>query len=186
MWRQRTSRLCPDRAADEGRPRPERVRGVASRHRRHRPCVECLEDRRLLSAITEFPLPAGSNAPDLTVGPDGNLWFPLNGLGTIGRITPSGAFTQFPLPAGSNAPDLTVGPDGSLWFPEDSFNGKSPGAIGRITPAGALTEFPLPTVGISASALTVGPDGNLWFPEYSQPLSGQVPQHPERFTSRQS
>jgi hypothetical protein len=61
MWRQRSSRLCPDRAADERRPRPERVRGVASRHRRHRPGVEYLEDRRLLSAITEFPLPSQSN-----------------------------------------------------------------------------------------------------------------------------
>ena len=62
MWGQRSSRLDPDRAGDQGPRRPERVRGVSSRHRRHRPGVECLEDRRLLSAITEFPLPAGAGS----------------------------------------------------------------------------------------------------------------------------
>jgi hypothetical protein len=36
--------------------------------RRHRPGVECREDRRLLSAITEFPLPKAVSYPgDLTV-----------------------------------------------------------------------------------------------------------------------
>ena len=120
-------------------------------------------------AITEFPLPtANIGAGDLTVGPDGNLWFPEElSVGpspryAIGRITPSGALTEFPLPTasidlGSYPVALTVGPDGNLWFPGSD-------AIGRITPAGSITEFPLPTVGFNPGGLTVGPDGNLWFP----------------------
>ena len=93
MLRQRSSRLDPDRTGDEPRRRPERVRGVSSCHRRYRPGVECLEDRRLLSAITEFPLPtAGFSPGDLTVGPDGNLWFSEGSA--IGRITPAGRFAS--------------------------------------------------------------------------------------------
>jgi hypothetical protein len=61
----------------------------------------------LLSAITEFPLPAGDGLlSGLTVGPDGNLWFPEHldtaGALVIGRITPAGALTEFPLPTFHN------------------------------------------------------------------------------------
>ena len=70
MFAQRSFHLDPAGTGDEGRRRPERVRGVSSRHRRHRPGVECLEDRRLLSAITEFPLHKADFYPgSLTVGP---------------------------------------------------------------------------------------------------------------------
>jgi streptogramin lyase len=185
MLRQRGSRPDPDRAGDEGRRRPERVRGASARHRRHCPGVECLEGRQLLSAITEFPLrkplphTSSSSPGDLTVGPDGNLWFTETSFGStgivtgsaIGRITPAGAFTEFPLPAGHGSPgDLTVGPDGNLWFieyfPREYPSSPPPpfGKIGRITPSGAITEFPLPDNG-SSGDLTVGPDGNLWFPD---------------------
>ena len=68
MLRQRGSRTHPDQRADRGRERPQRV---------SRPGVECLEGRQVLSAITEFPLPTPGTSPGpLTVGPDGNLWFP--------------------------------------------------------------------------------------------------------------
>jgi streptogramin lyase len=166
MFGQRSSHLDPARTGDEGRRRPERVRGASPRHRRRRPGVECLEDRRLLSAITEFPLPTSDGPPaGLTVGPDGNLWFPGNASAetVIGRITPAGALAAFPLPAGVyyNSDSLTVGPDGNLWFAESPAAGP---AIARITPAGALTEFP---TGGAPGPLAVGPDGNLWFAEGS-------------------
>jgi streptogramin lyase len=121
----------------------------------------------LLSAITEFPLPAGHGASSsLTVGPDGNLWFPYGnpsaGVNGIGRITPSGAVTEFPLTNGDRVSGVTVGPDGNLWFTE-----RNGDAIGRVTPSGAVTDFPLPTTMAARSdPLTVGPDGNLWFMEY--------------------
>jgi hypothetical protein len=115
-------------------------------------------------AITEFPLSTTElGAVDLTVGPDGNLWF--NAGTQIGRITPSGAITEFPLPTtGVYATALTVGPDGNLWFPEDRpEGGASTSQIGRITPSGTITEIPLPVAGFEPDVLTVGPDGNLWF-----------------------
>jgi streptogramin lyase len=130
----------------------------------------------LLSAITEFPLPAGHGASSsLTVGPDGNLWFAEGSA--IGRITPAGTLTEFPLPTAGISPGaLTVGPDGNLWFPEDFLippgiipipgNVPPAGKIGRITPAGALTEFPVSASdGTLLSDLIVGHDGNLWFTE---------------------
>jgi virginiamycin B lyase len=95
---------------------------VSSRLRRHRPGVERLGDRRLLSAITVFPLPTKYSSPEpyagLTAGPDGNLWFiesSSSGGSAIGRITPAGALTDFPLLPGTGNPgSLTVGPDGNL------------------------------------------------------------------------
>jgi streptogramin lyase len=174
MLRERSSRVDPVRAGNEGRRRTERVPRCSSRHRRHRPGVECLEDRRLLSAITAFPLPSNGSPSDLTIGPDGNLWLTEVSFGRGGvphgsavvRITPSGSLTEFPLPAFSAAGALTAGPDGNLWFTDSS-------EIGRITPAGALTEFPLPAGQGTTSGLTVGPDGNLWFPESS--INSAVP-----------
>jgi streptogramin lyase len=186
MWGQRSSRLDPDRAGDQGRRRPKKVRGDSYRHRRHRPGVECLEDRQLLAAITEFPLPTedGFSRGSLTVGPDGNLWFTENfeaivispGFvppgGKIDRITPTGAITEFPLPDHGFAGALTVRPDGDLWFTVNVAAGT--GAIGRITPAGSITEFPLPTVGFNPVDLTVGPDGNHWFTEYAAAETGAI------------
>src|SRR5258708_2001822 len=116
MLRQRRSDLDPATTGDAGRRRPDRFRGDSSHHRRRRPGVECLEDRRLLSAITEFPLPtnttSGSLTSPLTVGAGGNIWFGVttSAGGAIDRITPSGAITAFPLPAGYGSPyDLTAG-----------------------------------------------------------------------------
>jgi virginiamycin B lyase len=131
---------------------------------------------RITSAgdITQFSLAgAVDSATSLTVGPDGNLWFPeyLAGQGPgIGRITPTGTVTEFPLlPLNYGSGAMTVGPDGNLWFGYDAYAATPPGVpdvtvhgIGRITPTGVVTEFPLPT-GDDRGALTLGPDGNLWF-----------------------
>jgi streptogramin lyase len=161
------SRLDPEQTGYGGWRRPERVEAGSPRHRRYRAGVECLEDRRLLSAITQFPLPTPYLDPvALTAGPDGNLWFTNYNWGTntggIGRITTSGAVTDFPLPSPSDHPGgLTVGPDGNLWF---TYGSNGTGGIGRVTPAGAITVFPLPADHLPYS-VTVGSDGNIWFPE---------------------
>jgi virginiamycin B lyase len=114
-------------------------------------------------AITEFSLPAaGPILGTLTVGPDGNLWFPELHGSQIGMITPTGSVTEFPVPSASfgTLSALTVGPDGDLWFNDGS------AGIGRITPSGAITVFPLTKRANGRwdiTALMVGPDGNLWF-----------------------
>jgi streptogramin lyase len=51
--------------------------------------------------ITEYPIPAGSSGPTvITTGPDGALWFTLDGTNQIGRITTAGAVTVFAIPNG--------------------------------------------------------------------------------------
>src|SRR5215813_2616805 len=143
---------------------------------RYRPEVEALEDRWVLSTISEFGLPplsfGGSfGATAITAGSDGNVWFTDPVAHTVGRITPSGRIT----PAGQittfTLPDtlasvgaLTAGPDGNVWFTETIYpTGEK---VGRITPTGQITEFTItvpPGVSGSAGGITTGPDGNLWF-----------------------
>ena len=74
--------------------------------------------------ISQFPLPpvpgdAGANIPEsITTGPDGNLWFTMNG-GPLGRMTPTGSVTYYQLPASVASgvvAGLTAGPDGNVWF----------------------------------------------------------------------
>jgi streptogramin lyase len=60
----------------------------------------------------------------MTVAPDGNVWFTEGLANKIGRITPSGTGSEFPVPtAYSPGPlpgliGITVGPDGNIWFAE--------------------------------------------------------------------
>src|SRR4051794_35788983 len=109
MWL-RLSRRGLDRTYRE--KRPVRRGDGALRDPRRRPCVESLEGRRLLAAVTDFPLSSNlTPSAALTAGPDGNLWFPVQeGQGQILRITPDGGLANYPLPAGYSSPSaLTVG-----------------------------------------------------------------------------
>ncbi len=115
--------------------------------------------------ITEYPLPTSINSYPTTprgivTGPDGALWFTLEGTinNKIGRITTAGAITAFPVPLPSGGADaIAAGPDGALWFTDLN------GAIGRITTSGAITEYPVPRFDSGLGSITTGPDGALWF-----------------------
>ena len=109
------------------------------------------------SRITEFPIPtANSNPAEITLGPDGNLWFTEYDGSKIGRVTPAGNITEFPLPTPYAEPHgITAGPDGNVWFTEVAAN-----QVGRITPSGTVTEYP---TGYRPWLIDSGPDGNLWF-----------------------
>jgi streptogramin lyase len=90
--------------------------------------------------VTTFSDPDGRlDAPrDLTVGPDGNVWFTANRT-QLGRVTPSGEITLYSDPAGLiDSPDsIVTGADGALWF--TSLGDR----IGRITTSGDITSFPV-------------------------------------------
>jgi streptogramin lyase len=132
------------------------------------------------STIAEFNLPtAGSGPLNITVGPDGNLWFTENTGDRIGRINPlagddaaiQASLMEFSVPnnggilSGPNY--ITTGPDGALWFTESTSD-----EIGRITTAGAVTnEFAVPGAGSTPSGIATGADGKLWFTEAG---SGQI------------
>lgn len=117
-------------------------------------------------AITRFR--TSGDPRDITLGPDGNLWFTQQspGTGEIGRITPSGAITEFTIPdeyahpeSGRPEPrDITAGCDGNLYFTITAADR----GIGGITTDGAFTGF-FSTEPHRAEQITAGPDGHLWF-----------------------
>lgn len=150
--------------------------------RRFHPCLESLEERRLLS-IAEFPTPtANSNPAAITSGPDGNLWFTESYANKIGQVTPSGTITEFPIMTrDAGLSGITAGPDGKLWFTEYSAN-----QIGRITPDGdQVTEYRIPTPRSAPGQILTGPDGNLWFTEVNGSKLGRLDPTTGRITEFQ-
>jgi streptogramin lyase len=120
--------------------------------------------------ISTTTLPDASAGPvEITVGPDGALWFAECNVAKIIRV-PAGPIAtlthqSFSLPApptGSKAlPEgVYAGPDGNLWFTE--FGGT---AVGKMTTAGTATVYPIPTPTTSPkpSFITAGGDGTMWF-----------------------
>ena len=110
---------------------------------------------------TLFPLPSGSGATDMTLGPDGALWFSDNG-NQIGRMTLAGAVTEYHVPtAFRGTHSITVGPDGALWFTSETAQ------VGRMdVTGGGFRYYDLPEsagdIYEQFSAITIGSDGNLW------------------------
>jgi streptogramin lyase len=133
-----------------------------------------------------LPLPVSSEPIDfctvdgepvgIATGPDGNLWFAMDGFGTvsdadrgqIGRITLSGQITLFDA-GGNNPSEIAAGPDGNLWFTDNRHS-----AIGRSTLSGGITMYPIPS-GDYARYITAGPDGNLWFTENADRIGRITP-----------
>jgi virginiamycin B lyase len=108
--------------------------------------------------IRSFPIPSPDSEPiEITLGPDGNLWFTEQNNSAVARITPRGVITEFVTPTFSFPTDITAGPDGNVWFTEGSV-----GQIASITPAGQIEEIPFSSFD-SAGGITTGPDGNIWF-----------------------
>jgi RHS repeat-associated protein len=126
--------------------------------------------------ITIFPTPTGdacvifggAHVCDITVGPDGNLWFTETQVKRIGKITPSGQITEY-LADGAGGEfyyGITAGPDGNLWV-ADAFN-----SVVRITPAGVITFFD--RQGMTVNNITGGADGNVWFTDSASHSIGRI------------
>jgi streptogramin lyase len=93
-----------------------------------------------LGGVTYYKAPCAgvlNNWEQITSGADGNLWFTVNNVSMIVRMTTAGISTCFSTTAGTEG--VTAGPDGNVWFTEPSFS--SSGLIGKITPAGVVTEY---------------------------------------------
>jgi virginiamycin B lyase len=128
--------------------------------------------------IATTPFPTGSADPiEITVGPDGAMWFAEHAAGKIGRIAAgpigaSGAIAEYPLPATSGSPQplgLTAGPDGRLWF-TDCTNA----TIGNLTTAGVVTTIPIPNSTSEPSFIAAGSDGAMWFSFFNDTRIGTV------------
>jgi streptogramin lyase len=96
-------------------------------------CEECRPGHiaRMTPTGTVTELSRGiTGEPDqITLGPDGNLWFTEPEANRIGRITPRGKVTEFSegITPGARPFAITAGPDGTLWFTEEGS-----GDIGRV------------------------------------------------------
>src|SRR5436305_913978 len=105
--------------------------------------------------FTEYSLPNLDRADpwDIALGPDGNLWFTMNQLALVGRITPTGDITEFPVPTAQGLA-ITAGPDNALWFTTQG------GVVYRMTTDGAITNsYTVPSDG---DGIATGPDGRIW------------------------
>ena len=126
--------------------------------------------RPMAGVITEFSLSRGAEPNDITIGPDGNLWFTEDNGNRIGRITPAGQIAEYPVPTPDSQPNAIIaGSDGNLWFTEPNGN-----KIGRITPDGQITEYLIPTPRSQTYWMIAGPDGNFWFTELGGDKIGRI------------
>lgn len=99
---------------------------------------------------------AGFRASGITFGPDGNLWFTLNGASTakIASMTPNGSVKLIAKLEGE-AGEILNGVDGRLWFHHAGVQGISPS--GEIAPVDlSLAEGRYPR------EIESGRDGDVW------------------------
>lgn len=111
--------------------------------------------------FTVFPLPVqnsehGIGGPyDVTLGPDGAVWYAFPGASSVGRIRPDGTITNYLVPQ-STPFGITAGSDGELWF--DNAH-----TISHISTSGQLQDVTDASNG--GFNFTIGSDGNVWFSE---------------------
>ena len=87
-------------------------------------------------AISTFVSPLVTDPLEMTLGPDGNVWFTQPRDNSVSRITPLGQITRFVLPTAASSPQrIVVGPDGALWVTLHAVN-----RVARISTSGVITE----------------------------------------------
>jgi streptogramin lyase len=124
-------------------------------------------------ALDEHKVPVSGSAlgvGDLTLGPEGNMWFTEPAANRIERAAPGGTPAGFTLPIPGSRPTGIVTVGSSVWA--------TLGGIGRleeINPATAMgTEYTLP-VGWRPSALALGGDKALWTVNAAAPEVARKP-----------
>jgi len=157
-----------DHETIEGFWRKNLLESARRRSCKRRFVPELLEGRCLLTTFTSHPVLSSLAGPpgNITLGPDGNVWFtdPTAVLpGQIGKVTPAGQVTIYPCadPSGSEGyPNQIASADGDLWIDCKT-------RIARATTSGVIQFYPVPNlVGNGShelSGITAGPGGNVWF-----------------------
>jgi virginiamycin B lyase len=127
-------------------------------------------------AFTRIPTPTAASHPsDITLGPDGRLWFTEADANKIGALDPNnlttGGIQEYNVPTpGSEPTAITHVPGAGLWFTESTAN-----QIGQISTSGGIVEYPAGSGGPSApSAIAAGSDGALWFTESDANTIGRI------------
>ena len=121
--------------------------------------------------ISTFAIPSKFAWPtDLTLGPDGSLYFVESANHSIGKVTPDGIVTETRINADMSSPQgLTFDKDGNLWV-----TGSNAGLV-RITPGGVTTPFGPSTTALgNLESVTIGPDGAVWVTDVGRDQIGRL------------
>jgi streptogramin lyase len=103
---------------------------------------------------TSFNL-SSTDARQIVVGTDGNLWVTHYDAGKISKVTTSGVVTEYNV--GGAPADFIVGPDNAMWYLDDADD-----TVNQIAPNGVVTTtFDLPGTP-DLLRMTSGSDGNIW------------------------
>jgi streptogramin lyase len=105
--------------------------------------------------ITEYTIPTAASSPnDITVGPDGRLWFTETNANQIGTLTTAGVFHEYPISRADMGPlGIAAGPNKTLFF------GGLHNYLGEMSLDGGYTDV-APVDG--SNYVVAGPDGRIW------------------------
>ena len=118
--------------------------------------------------FTEYDIPTEkSNANDITLGADGNMWFIESDSHKVARITASGKISEFDVPTKNGLEFIQRGPKGELWF-----NEFATGKIWSISMSGVIQGYPVPST--VSYGLAFGSDGNMWFGSTDRDAIGRM------------
>ncbi len=121
-----------------------------------------------LTNPTDNPSVLGSYPSEITVGPDGNIWYADEGGGKIGMVpltaTKSSQIMEFALSdPGAGPCGIAAGPDGNIWFAEQ--NGPYIGKLSlQAGTYGSITYYATPTSMANPNEMTSA-RGALWVTE---------------------
>jgi virginiamycin B lyase len=98
---------------------------------------------------------------EITLGPDGNLWFTQQKQGELGRLTPSGKFTLYSTGVGSGPHGIEFDKQGRLWITRQFKN-----TISQVDIKGKVhivANHVIPYPDAQPHGLTIARDGKVWF-----------------------
>ena len=98
---------------------------------------------------------------EITLGPDGNLWFTQQNQNMLGRLTPSGQFTLYSTGPDSGPHGIEFDKQGRLWITRQFSN-----TISQVIIKGTSATFinhAIPYADSNPHGLTVARDGKVWF-----------------------
>jgi virginiamycin B lyase len=126
-----------------------------------------------------FEVPDGARPHDVSLAPDGKVWYTAQRQGALGILDPAtGEVEQVPLGEGSAPHGVITGPDGKAWITDGGQN-----AIVSFDPdSQKVAVYPLPedTGYTNLNTAAFAGDGTLWFTGQNgiygrlDPASGQM------------